>query len=181
MTQILTGQTGDGHRLAWVGKQPRSSVSPLIVRFGVLIALGAIAAVVAWRLQQRRPDPPSAPSYRAPTQLDPLDFEPSSNDKETSAQASREQASEPRSESMMIVVFGSELCSSCEGVWAAVQRLAPRNALVTLVNVEDDPELHKRYKIDGVPTLVLADKEGTVRNAFFGPIADDVLADALPG
>ncbi|HEY4332527.1 MAG TPA: hypothetical protein VGM78_08160, partial [Ilumatobacteraceae bacterium] len=32
-------------------------------------------------------------------------------------------------------------------------------------------DLHTRYKIDAVPTLVIADREGVVRASFLGPVS----------
>jgi hypothetical protein len=37
------------------------------------------------------------------------------------------------------------------------------------VELADEPELHRRYGIDAVPLLVLADAEGVVRASFVGP------------
>jgi hypothetical protein len=37
--------------------------------------------------------------------------------------------------------------------------------------------MHKRYKIDGVPALVVADQDGVVRAGFLGPVkAQDLWA-----
>lgn len=158
-------------------------MSPTVLRFVVLVVLALIAAVVAWRLQQRRPDPPSAPSYRAPTQIDLVDVglaelaEPGS----TSADDSIRSSPVPNRPIGGVIVFGSVLCSSCEGVWETTQRVSPPTFATKLINVEDDPEVHKRYRIDGVPTLVVVDKEGVVHNAFFGPVTDEALAEVLAG
>ncbi len=129
-------------------------------RLVVLLVLGVLAVVVASLLQRRRPDPPSAPSYRAPRQLDRADF------------------AEPEVP-LLIAVFSSRSCSTCPEVWAeVVSRQAPGRA-VQEIAVQDDDSLHRRYKIDGVPTTVVADAEGVVHAAFFGPFAADELDEAL--
>ena len=46
-----------------------------MTRLIVLLVLTAAAVAIALLIQRRRPDPPSAPSYRAPTQLDRSDFD----------------------------------------------------------------------------------------------------------
>lgn len=141
-------------------------------RLIVLAVLTAAAVGVALALQRRRPDPPSAPSYRAPVQLDRQDF---------AAGAGR----------WLVVLFGSLTCDSCPQAWATIQAvLGPAgeggpasSSPVDLqrVDVQTDPELHRRYRIDGVPTTVIADPEGVVVQTFFGPIPPEELRDAVAG
>ena len=138
-----------------------------VERVAVLIVLTALAVAVAVALQRRRPDPPSAPSYRAPQQLDRDDF------------AGRDRP-------WLLVLFGSVTCDTCPKAWAVVERivaeLAP-TALTALtierVDVENDPDRHARYRVDGVPTTLLADDQGVVRRAWFGPIDAAELTAAL--
>lgn len=131
-----------------------------MARLIILVALMGLAVVVALVLQRRRPDPPSAPSYRAPRQLDRDDF------------------TAPTSPSL-VVVFASETCETCPGVWQLVAPLASDSVAVQRVTVQADPDLHKRYRIDGVPTTVVAGADGAVTKAFFGPLTADDLADAV--
>ena len=129
-------------------------------RLIVLVVLMALAVVVALILQRRRPDPPSAPSYRAPRQLDRDDF------------------TDPEAPTL-VVVFASETCDSCPGVWELVSSVASESAALQLVTVQNDPRLHQRYRVDGVPTTVVADGDGVVVKAFFGPVAAEDLHEAL--
>ncbi|MEM7339897.1 MAG: thioredoxin domain-containing protein, partial [Actinomycetota bacterium] len=132
-------------------------------RLIVLVVLTAVAVGIALILQRRRPDPPSAPSYRAPTQLDPDDFP-------VSAKAP------------FVVLFGSQTCESCPGAWSVVtDTVAATGAAIgtARIDVQDDTDLHRRYRIDGVPTTVIADGDGVVRQAFFGPITTDELTAAM--
>lgn len=134
----------------------------------MLVALVVLGVAVAALLQRRRPDPPSAPGYRAPTQLDRSEF------------------SNPSSP-IMVVLFSSSLCDSCPVAWATVESVIASIEDPDLaarvghqrIDVQDEPELHRRYRIDGVPTTVIADAEGVVVQAFFGPMTDGQVLEAL--
>ncbi|MEM9134046.1 MAG: thioredoxin domain-containing protein [Actinomycetota bacterium] len=135
-----------------------------MTRVLILLALTAVAVGIAYLLQRRRPDPPSAPSYRAPSQLDRDDF-------------LRPEAP------ILVAVFASTTCDTCPRAWETVQAVAGRYAdlmSVQRIDVQDDPDTHKRYRIDGVPTTVVADPEGVVQEAFFGPMTDEQLLGVLP-
>ncbi len=130
-----------------------------MTRFVLLVILTIVAVAVAAWLQRRRPEPPSAPSYRAPRQIDRDDFGPTTK--------------------ILLAVFASTTCDSCAGVWAKVQALADADVGVERRDVQTDPTLHQRYRIDGVPTTVVVDEEGVVHRAFFGPIADGELEEII--
>jgi hypothetical protein len=131
-----------------------------VIRLVVLVGLVLAAVVLALILQRRRPDPPSAPGYRVPAQLDRDDF-------------LRPDAA------ALIAVFASTTCNSCPEVWVLVEPLASRDLAVQRIDVEDGGELHRRYRIDGVPTTVLADAEGVVTATFFGPVDEEALRSAV--
>ncbi len=42
-------------------------------------------------------------------------------------------------------------------------------------------DVHRRYDIDAVPILVVADKDGLVRASFAGAVSANELAEALVG
>ncbi len=132
-------------------------------RVVILVVLGVIAVGVSLALQRRRPEPPSAPSYRAPRQLDRDDFvEPGTP--------------------VLVAVFTSATCNSCDSAWATVGEVtAGRTGVVTQrIEIQDDPRgLHERYKIDGVPSTIVADAEGVVHDSYFGPFEAEKLATAL--
>ncbi len=129
-------------------------------RLVILAVLTVLAVGVAFLLQRRRPDPPSAPSYRAPRQLDRDDFvEPD--------------------KPVLVVVFASETCETCPGVWATAAPLESETIAVQQATVQSDPGLHKRYRIDGVPTTIVAAADGAVVKAFFGPLTAEDLDDAV--
>lgn len=127
----------------------------------IILAVLAVAAIgVAYLLQRRRPDPPTAPSYRAPAQLDRQDF----------ADPDRR---------YLAVVFSSATCNTCPEVWAMVEGLDTPFLSVQRFDVQDHAALHKRYRIDGVPTTLFADGDGVVLKAFFGPIPPEDLREVL--
>ena len=117
----------------------------------IAAALIAVAGVIALVIQRRRPDPPTQPQrYTVPSQLDRGDFE--------------------RPDAPWIVVaFTAATCSSCAQIWQKAQVLASDEVAVQEVEVGADPELHRRYQVDGVPLVVIADADGVVRASFLGP------------
>jgi thioredoxin-related protein len=134
-----------------------------VIRLVVLIVLTLVAVGVALILQRRRPDPPTTPSYHAPSQLDRDDFVAGPGQ-------------------LLVVLFASATCDTCPRAWEAVQRVAgvlTEGFVTQRINVQDNPALHQRYKIDGVPTTIVADAEGIVVQAFFGPITPQQLTEAL--
>ena len=113
----------------------------------VLVALAVVVAVV---LDRRRPDAPTQARWAVPTQLDRGDFV-------------RPEAP------WLVAVFTSATCDSCAGVVAKAVPLDGGEVVVQEVEIGADPALHRRYGIDAVPCLVVADAEGVVRASFVGP------------
>ena len=80
----------------------------------------------------------------------------------------------------LVVVFTSATCQTCGGVW---EKAVPLDAgpegpvAVQRVEVTAEPELHRRYGIDAVPLVLIADPAGIVRSHFLGPVtATDLWA-----
>lgn len=125
----------------------------------VLLVLGgiAIAAAVAAVLGRGR-SAPAANTHHIPVQLDRLDF--------------------PRPTApWLVVAFTSATCDTCAGVWERARHLDSDQVSVVEIEVGAQKTLHDRYKIDGVPTLVICDAEGSVKRAFLGPMtATDLWA-----
>jgi hypothetical protein len=69
----------------------------------------------------------------------------------------------------LVAVFTSVTCDACAATVAKAQALASPSVAVAEVELGAEPELHRRYAIDAVPLLVLADAEGVVRASFVGP------------
>ncbi len=132
----------------------------MIARLGVAVALVAVAVAVAAVLRRRRrPDAPTrASSYGAPRQLARADF--------------------PRPDvEWLVVVFTSASCHTCADVVAKARALQSARVVVHEAEFGADRELHRRYGIEAVPTLVLCDDTGVVRAGFLGPVtATDLWA-----
>jgi len=120
-------------------------------RLILVVCLVAVATVIAILVQRRRPGPPTGVDHTVPTQLDRNDFDNSDVE-------------------WLVVVFSSSTCASCAGVVERAGALESRAVAVQDVEVGARKDLHDRYKIDAVPTLVIADREGVVRASFIGPV-----------
>lgn len=127
-------------------------------RLAIAMVIVAVAAVVAVVVRRRRPDPPTQPSGNVPTQLDRADFP---------------QPDAP----WLVVVFTSATCHTCADVARKAQVVASDEVAVAEVEFTAARTLHERYRIDAVPTLVIADRAGVVRTGFLGPVtATDLWA-----
>jgi hypothetical protein len=117
----------------------------LLVAFAMAVAV-AMSAV----LKRRRSDAPTQGGFEIPTQLDRGDFV------------------SPQSP-WLVAIFTSATCNTCADVATKAAVLASNDVAVQRIDYTEDPALHKRYGIDAVPTLVIADAHGVVRNSFLGP------------
>lgn len=130
-------------------------------RLVIVLPLVAVAVAVAFAVQRRRPDAPAQPTeHVAPAQLDRADFE-------------------APSAPWLVVAFTSSTCDSCADVWAKAQVLASDEVATVEAEYGRRRDLHERYSITAVPTLVVADSEGVVRRAFIGPTSATHLWAAL--
>lgn len=114
---------------------------------GVVILVAVVIAVV---VDRRRPDAPTTPRWAIPTQLDRADFA---------------QPAAP----WLVAVFTSATCDACAGTASKAALLACDEVAVDEVEVATRPDVHRRYAIDAVPMVVVADAEGVVRASFVGP------------
>ena len=116
----------------------------------IAVAVVLVALVVAWLLQRRRPEAPTGGRWSVPGQLDRGDF-PSPD------------------APWLVAVFTSATCDACAATVTKAEALASPSVAVAEIELGAEPELHRRYGIDAVPLLVLADTEGVVRASFVGP------------
>jgi hypothetical protein len=123
------------------------------------IVLAVVVLGVAWVAQRRRrPDAPVRTGFAVPQQLDRSDFD---------------RPSTP----WLVAVFTSATCDSCAGVWERARHLDGGAVVVQEVEVGARKDLHDRYGIEAVPTTVVADADGVVRDSFLGPVtATDLWA-----
>lgn len=136
-----------------------SAGSELLVRIGVIVAVVLAAVMVAWR-RRTRTAVPTQPRGAVPAQLDRADF------------ISPEVA-------WIVVVFTSATCSTCGDVARKASVLASREVAVQEVEYVRDRNLHDRYRIDAVPTLVIADAAGVVHYGHLGPVSATDLWAAM--
>ncbi|MFN8022694.1 MAG: hypothetical protein U0Q03_14295 [Acidimicrobiales bacterium] len=135
-------------------------------RLLLALAIAAVAAVVALVARRRRtPDAPTQTGHHVPDQLDLADFRPLV-------------APESADADWTLVVFSSATCHTCEEMVHKAQPLASRHVAVIDVEYGAQRPLHERYRIDAVPTTVIADREGVVRASFLGRVsATDLWAE----
>ena len=118
----------------------------------IAAVLVIVVAAVAFVLQRsRRVDPPTQQRWEVPAQLDRADFEGPSE--------------------WLVVTFTSASCTTCADVKRKAAVLASSQVSVVDVEFTAQRDLHERYKIDAVPTLVIADRDGVVKASFLGPVS----------
>ena len=117
----------------------------------LVVALVAVAVAVALVARRRRPDPPTQPSWTVPVAARPRRLR----------RAGTRPGSWPCSR--------RPPCTSCRRAVAAAGPLATGDVAVQEVEVGTRKDLHDRYGIDAVPTIVVADAGGVVRASFVGP------------
>jgi hypothetical protein len=129
-----------------------------VERLAVAAGLVALATAVAFALRRRRPAPPTQPAWTVPLQVDRADF------------AGPDQP-------WLVAVFTSSACASCLRATAKASVLASPQVVFEEVSYQQRKDLHERYRIDAVPTIVMADAQGVVRKSFVGvPSATDLWA-----
>ncbi len=116
----------------------------------VAVVLVALAVAVAVVLDRRRPDPPTQARWAVPSQLDRADF------------------TLPETP-WLVAVFTSATCDSCAQVMARARPLESPEVALQEVEFTEQRDLHRRYGIDAVPCIVVADPEGVVRATHIGP------------
>lgn len=121
------------------------------VAIGGCIALVVGLSALLMR-SRRRFDAPTQRTFSVPVQIDRGDF------------------GWPE-EPWLVIVFTSSTCAVCADVSAKAQVLSSRSVGTRTIDYASDPDLHKRYGIDAVPTLVIADSQGVVRHHVLGPVS----------
>ena len=131
-------------------------------RFLLAAAVVVLAAVIAVVVERRRPEAPTQGSWAVPAQLDRADFD-------------RPDAP------WLVAVFTSATCDSCAKAVERAKVLASEAVAVEEAEVKARPDLHRRYHIDAVPIIVVADRDGVVRTSFTGPPSATDLWAAVAG
>jgi Thioredoxin. len=130
-------------------------------RLLIALILVLVAVAVARALERRRrPDPPARGTYPIPAQLDRSDF--------------------PRPEApVLMVLFSSAACDGCGSMAAKVAALESDDVATCEVEYGARADLHRRYGVEGVPMVVVADAEGVVTAGFVGSVPSSDLEAAL--
>jgi hypothetical protein len=128
-------------------------------RILLVVVLAAVAVGVAVVVQRRRTPPaPTNTGHTLPDRLDRADFD-------------RPDAP------WLVAVFTSATCNTCAGVWDKARLLASDDVAVQELEAVRDKAVHERYRVTAVPGLVVADRDGSVRARFLGPVtATDLWA-----
>lgn len=124
-----------------------------------MVVLVAVAVGVALAIQRRRRAPaPARPAGPLPERLDRSDF-------------GRPEAP------WLVALFASQTCPTCDDVWSKAQLLVSEDVAVQRLDVETEPDLHRRYAVTAVPGVVVADETGVTHARFLGPVtATDLWA-----
>jgi len=129
-----------------------------VTQVGLVVIAMLVAVGVSLVLRRRKADAPTQGGYQIPTQLDRGDFVLPETP-------------------WLVAIFTSATCDACADVANKAMVLASDDVAVQRIDYIDDPALHKRYKIDAVPTLVIVDHRGVVQKSFLGPMkAQDLWA-----
>ena len=129
-----------------------------MTQVGLVVIAMLVAVGVSLVLRRRKTDAPTQGNYQIPTQLDRGDF--------VSPDAP-----------WLVAIFTSSTCDACADVAKKAMVLASPDVAVQRIDYIDNPDLHKRYKIDAVPALVIVDQRGVVHKSFLGPMkAQDLWA-----
>ena len=129
----------------------------------VAVAVAAAAIIVGLVLRRRqRADAPTQPRFEAPVQLDRADF-PSPGTP------------------WLVAVFTSATCATCQGALRHAKQLASADGDVVVAEVEyrAASDLHRKYSIDVVPIVAIADAAGVVATSFIGEVSADQLEGAM--
>ena len=131
-----------------------------MIRF-VIVGVVVVIALLAnlWQ-RKRQVDAPTQGASEVPSQIDRSDF--------------------VRPDAPWIVLaFTSATCQTCSDIERKVRVLETNSVAIQILEYTAERELHERYKIDAVPTVLMADANGVVQANFLGPVSATDLWAAL--
>lgn len=126
----------------------------------IVVAIVGVAVAAAAMVNRRRPDVPTSPHFGVPQQLDRGDF------------------ASPQTQWLM-VLFSSQTCLACEDARLVLESIDDPLLHLQELDAREDQDLHSRYGIDAVPTVVLADDSGVVRWSYIGVPSPDAVSSML--
>ena len=131
-----------------------------MIRF-VIVGVVVVIALLAnlWQ-RKRQVDAPTQGASEVPSQIDRADF--------------------VRPDAPWIVLaFTSATCQTCSDIERKVRVLETNSVAIQILEYTAQRELHERYKVDAVPTVLMADANGVVQANFLGPVSATDLWAAL--
>ena len=131
-----------------------------MIRF-VIVGVVVVIALLAnlWQ-RKRQVDAPTQGASEVPSQIDRADF-------------TRPDAP------WIVLAFTSATCQTCSDIERKVRVLETNSVAIQILEYTAERELHERYKIDAVPTVLMADANGVVQANFLGPVSATDLWAAL--
>ena len=131
-----------------------------MIRF-VIVGVVVVVALLAnlWQ-RKRQVDAPTQGASEVPSQIDRSDFV-------------RPDAS------WIVLAFTSATCQTCSDIERKVRVLETSSVAIQILEYTAERELHKHYKIDAVPAVLMADASGVVQANFLGPVSATDLWAAL--
>ena len=131
-----------------------------MIRF-VIVGVVVVIALLAnlWQ-RKRQVDAPTQGSSEVPSQIDRADF-------------ARPDAP------WIVLAFTSATCQTCSDIERKARVLETNSVAIQILEYTAERELHERYKIDAVPTVLMADANGVVQANFLGPVSATDLWAAL--
>ena len=131
-----------------------------MIRF-IIVGVVVVVALLAnlWQ-RKRQVDAPTQGASEVPSQIDRSDFV-------------RPDAS------WIVLAFTSATCQTCSDIERKVRVLETSSVAIQILDFTAERELHERYKIDAVPTVLIADANGVVQANFLGPVSATDLWAAL--
>jgi hypothetical protein len=127
----------------------------------VIVGVVVVVALLInlWQ-RKRRVDAPTQGAGEVPSQVDRADF-------------LRPEAP------WLVLAFTSATCQTCSDIERKVRVLETNNVAIQILEYTAERVLHARYKIDAVPTVLMADSNGVVQANFLGPVSATDLWAAL--
>ena len=131
-----------------------------MIRF-VIVGVVVVIALLAnlWQ-RKRQVDAPTQGATEVPSQIDRSDF-------------ARPDAP------WIVLAFTSATCQTCSDIERKVRVLETNSVAIQILEYMAERELHERYKVDAVPTVLMADAKGVVQANFLGPVSATDLWAAL--
>ena len=131
-----------------------------MIRFVIVGVVVVVALLINLWQRKRRVDAPTQGAGEVPSQVDRADFV-------------RPEAP------WLVLAFTSATCQTCSDIERKVRVLETNNVAIQILEYTAERVLHARYKIDAVPTVLMADSNGVVQANFLGPVSATDLWAAL--